>query len=107
MLQRSVGAEDCAYCHVVKPKRDFADDRVATKKTTRSMLVMVDKINKDLFTKDALGIKEGNVPKATCFMCHHAKNKPEYKAAGADQEKAHAKFEGNAKSLSRRTWSRP
>jgi hypothetical protein len=91
VLQRSVGAENCAYCHKVKPQRDMAFD-TEKKKTARAMLLMVDKINKNLFTKDALGIKDDDVPKATCFMCHHGKEKPEYKPANADQEKAQAKF---------------
>lgn len=96
VLQRSVGATDCAYCHVVKPKRDFAAD-TDLKKTTRVMLKMVDKIQKDLFTKEALGIKEGEAPKATCYMCHRGKEKPEYKPQGADAEKAQAKFEAECK----------
>lgn len=91
MMQRSIGAAGCGYCHVMKPKRDFSLD-TEKKETTRSMLTMVDKINKSLFTKDALGIKDGDAPVATCYMCHKGKEKPEYKPANADQEKAQAKF---------------
>ncbi|MBI3724515.1 c-type cytochrome [bacterium] len=85
-LRRSLGT-DCSHCHQMKP-RDYSLD-TDTKKTARNMLNMVDKINKDLFTKDALGIKEGDAPKASCFMCHKGKEKPEYKpeAKDADKEK--------------------
>lgn len=88
ILKNSLGV-GCDHCHQMKPKRDFSAD-VENKKITRSMLEMVDKLNKDCFTKEFLGIKEGEVPKATCFMCHKGKEKPEAKPEKADANK---KFE--------------
>jgi hypothetical protein len=97
VLQRSVGAQGCEYCHVVKPKRDFANDSVEQKKTTRFMLKMTEKVNKELFTKDALGIKEGDAPKATCYMCHKGKEKPVYEPQNDAEKKLAAKFEEECK----------
>jgi hypothetical protein len=88
VLKSSLGV-GCDHCHQMKPKRDFSAD-VENKKIARSMLTMTDKINKECFTKDFLGIKEGEVPKATCFMCHKSKEKPETKPEKADANK---KFE--------------
>jgi len=88
VLKSSLGV-GCDHCHQMKPKRDWAVD-VDNKKIARSMLDMTDKLNKDCFTRDFLGIKEGEVPKATCFMCHKGKEKPEMKPA---KEDANKKFE--------------
>jgi hypothetical protein len=85
MIKISMGVT-CEYCHQMKPKKDFAVDN-ETKKTARTMLDMVDKIQDKLFTKDFLGLKDKKTPKATCFMCHKGKEKPEYKPAKADDEK--------------------
>lgn len=92
VLKNSLGVS-CEHCHQYKPKRDFSVD-TDTKKTARSMLDMTDKLNKNCFTKEFLGIKEGDVPKASCFMCHKGNEKPEYKPEKAD---ANAKFEASCK----------
>ncbi len=92
VLKNSLGVS-CEHCHQYKPKRDFSVD-TDVKKQARSMLDMVDKLNKDCFTKDFLGIKEGEVPKATCILCHKGKEKPEFKPDKAD---ANAKFEAECK----------
>jgi hypothetical protein len=92
VLGSSLGVE-CAHCHQIKPKRDWTIDTDA-KKIARSMLVMTDKINKDCFNKDFLGVKDGDVKQGTCFMCHKGKEKPEYKPASPDDNK---KFEALAK----------
>jgi hypothetical protein len=86
VLKSSLGV-GCDHCHQMKPKRDFSAD-VENKKIARSMLTMTDRINKDCFTKEFLGLKEP--PKATCYMCHKGKEKPEYKPEKADANK---KFE--------------
>jgi hypothetical protein len=85
VLKNSLGV-DCSHCHQVAPKRDFATE-IPMKKTARKMLFMTDKVNKDLFTKEFLGIKEGEAPKVTCYTCHKGKEKPEYKAKNAEDEK--------------------
>jgi hypothetical protein len=87
VIKISLGVS-CEHCHQYKPKKDWAVD-IEMKKTARNMLDMVDKIQDKLFTKDFLGIKDdkATLPKATCYMCHKGKEKPEYKPAKADDEK--------------------
>ena len=87
LLKNGLGVT-CEHCHQYKPKRDFSVD-VPLKKRARLMLKMADKIQKELFTKEFLGVKEGDAPKATCYMCHKGKEKPDFKPAKADDE---AKF---------------
>src|SRR5690348_7725596 len=65
VLKSSLGVT-CEHCHQYKPKRDFSVD-TDTKKIARSMLAMTDKLNKACFTKQFLGIKDEEVPQATCF----------------------------------------
>jgi hypothetical protein len=92
VLKASLGV-DCGHCHQMQPRKNWAAD-TDTKKFTRTMLVMTDKINKDCFNKDFLGIKPEDVKTGTCFMCHKGKEKPEYKPTNPDDNK---KFEALAK----------
>ncbi len=85
VLKNSLGV-GCEHCHQVKPKRDFAAE-IPNKKAARGMLFMTDKVNKELFTKEFLGIKEGDAPKVTCFTCHRGQEKPEVKPKDAAAEK--------------------
>jgi hypothetical protein len=87
-LKKALGV-DCGHCHQMAPKKNMAAD-TDTKKVSRYMLEMVDKLNKDCLNKTYLGIKDKDhqVTQATCFMCHRGKEKPELKADKADANKS-------------------
>jgi len=91
-LKNSLGV-NCSHCHQTKPNGHMDVD-TDTKKIARSMLDMTDKLNKDCFTKTFLGIKEGDVKEATCYLCHKGKEKPVYKPEKPDDN---AKFEAACK----------
>jgi hypothetical protein len=91
-LEAGVGAQKCSFCH----NRDYSQD-TDTKKIARNMINMREKINKDLFTKAILGITEGDVPQATCYMCHRGKEKPEYSPQDKDGQDKEKKFQDAVK----------
>lgn len=82
-ISRSLGVE-CDKCHVVKPTRDMSLDTEG-KKSGRSMLSMLKKMNENVLTADFLGRKRGI--EGTCYMCHKGKWKVETKPENADDEK--------------------
>jgi hypothetical protein len=97
VLKNSLGV-DCAHCHQMNPKRDFSVD-IDNKKQARAMLDMLDKLNKDCYNKDYLGVKDkqATVKAATCFMCHKGKEKPVFAPATDDEKAAQKKFEEASK----------
>ena len=65
----SLGA-NCNYCHITASGGDwklYADDSVATKRTTRGMIAMVNAMNKQFF---------GGKRMLTCYSCHRGSDKP-------------------------------
>jgi tetratricopeptide (TPR) repeat protein len=67
----------CQYCHDAKEgvafkDTNFASDQKPTKKTARSMLRMVDTINREYIAK----LESGTGNRVECVTCHHGLNKP-------------------------------
>ena len=66
-VAKSLGVE-CNFCHRTD-KPDFASDEIAHKRTARTMMRMVGRLNDEWLTWQG-------APRATCYMCHRGKRKP-------------------------------
>jgi hypothetical protein len=84
LVKRSLGT-NCAHCHQMKP-RDMSVD-TDSKKIARSMLDMQSKMNDKVMTADGMGLRENKVQKATCWMCHKGKEKPQMTPEKPEDEK--------------------
>lgn len=67
----------CQYCHDAKEgvafkDTNFASDEKPTKRTARSMLRMVDTINREYIAR----LESGTGNRVECVTCHHGLNKP-------------------------------
>ena len=67
-FSRSLGVK-CNFCHQTDAD-DYASDGKPEKGVARDMMQMVELISQDHFTWN-------DAPRATCYMCHHGRSKPE------------------------------
>jgi len=81
VMSTSLGVR-CEFCHVGNPTEgfksfDFASDEKVNKKTARTMMIMVDDINRTHLKK--LGDSSKKVIQdVNCYTCHHNNNKPRF-----------------------------
>jgi hypothetical protein len=79
-FNRALGVE-CSYCHVAG---NFASDASGHKNITRGMLIMTQRLNRELLPE----IQGLGDPQVSCFTCHRGSTQPAT-APGAQQPAPH------------------